>query len=259
MSSIYQRSLDEFRACVDVVRLSDEFLHLARQLRPRLGQFIRWEAVKQTEQPLIQKFLGSEPENEITSQGLVIRLCAAFETFLKQLVRDSVRQLNSKRQKFNDIDPRLVLANRHFSGVVLSRVKYPDGVTVYDYDQICRDLGTCEPKGTPTLIAESFAISVESMSKDAIEGVFDLFQQSLSWDSIAKNVAFDKLRGTQSTRAYAKSIQADIARLQKLRNRFAHSGYIGNELRQNQVSEEAEFLFGLASSISDELERVVLS
>ncbi len=256
MNAAFGPAIIEFQTAIDLMLSMSLFVEVATQLRPRLGRQVNWQSLDDAEKLLVQSFIKMEPTLALSEEGTTLRICAQFENFLRRIIRDAALEISLRKVKAEGLKPPLLAKNRHFAGMLLSKVLYSDGVT-RDYDRLCREIGTCTPGSVVTLSGESLAESLENISPASIDLLFELFGHKLNWDKIATHAVFAAARKQEGTRELAKAIKERLSELHKLRNRLAHSGYGGVVLPEGSLQQTGDFLKRLAEAVTGQLSSVL--
>jgi len=159
----------ELRATIDEVLDVVSLVETSVKLRPRLGQFLIWQNLDTQNKELIRIYLSSRVETNLCYEGLVVRLVATFEEYLRKLVRNAIKELNSRNLDYEGIQDGLRLHNRHAVGNALSSVFSPSDIEQFNFDQLCDEIGTCIPGRKVILSADAIASIKGSISVERLE------------------------------------------------------------------------------------------
>lgn len=86
-------ALRELTAGIDEITASASFVEIAESVRPRFGRLVAWDQVQGEERTLSRRFMKSECNTRPIYEGLIVRLVASFEWFLRRSVRDLIHDL----------------------------------------------------------------------------------------------------------------------------------------------------------------------
>jgi hypothetical protein len=104
-------ALDELTARISELRADLQFVALAAQLRPRIGEVIQWEAVGEVRE-LARQFMSAKSTRPEGVYGpLLVRLLAAFERYLRLLIIQSVEKRAFGATTFERLSEALIKRN----------------------------------------------------------------------------------------------------------------------------------------------------
>ena len=156
-------ALQELNARLDDLSADIHFVAAAAVLRPRLP--VDWTAAPEAV-ALAQSFLNQKSSNpERILSGILVRLVAAFERFMRQLVEASVQIVADKTKSYESLSQALSLRNLFLTGRVLASASEPRDHISYNYFQLVENLQTCAPgSANVKLNGAAFAAVVTSVS-----------------------------------------------------------------------------------------------
>lgn len=250
-------TLDQLKASLSDIRRSCILVERAVELRPRLEQYLKnRNLIQAADNKLIQDFIGAECDITNTIEGLVVRLVASFETFLRQLIRDGVRILNDAALTYDSLDESLKNHDRYLVGIALTKISKQVDRWPINFDQLCFEIGTCAPGASKVILsAEAFAIGVGGITVEHIEKAFSSLGAHLTWDPIARDQkvkkALTKITGARKLlrTCDAKKALCDVLNdLRKQRNRYAHRTG-GAEISAEYIKDRVELLSPLGDAL----------
>src|SRR5260370_28211162 len=92
---IYNNALSEFSASISEVKLYFQFVKVANQLRPWIGQMVDLGALPDPHKSLVTLFMKQKDYRvEVGFNGVIISLAGSLEEFVRRLIRDGVHWIN---------------------------------------------------------------------------------------------------------------------------------------------------------------------
>lgn len=221
----------ELQASVDEIRSHVRFAAIAIRLRPRLRSAIVWDGMDSELQTIVKLFLTNQCQSSVSLEGLLVRLVAAFEAFVRRIVRDSIIFINSQSVPYDQLDITFRKRNRRNAGNALRTIMDPSEHFNLDFDTLCAELGTCVPESRAArLSGEAFSMMVGNIRAESIEKALSMLAVRVDWDRIGRNGDLQRAVNSSGTRKTAKAIKDLLADAQKRRNVLAHAGLGGAEL-----------------------------
>jgi hypothetical protein len=259
MPTIFDDALSAFDAAVTETQHYLSFVTSAQRLRGHLSNVLRWEIIHGYQRETVNAFLNEkEYRLEVGFNGLMINLASAFEEYVKELIRRSVRWINGSVKKFEELMP--ALQNEHFrrSAKLLAVVHEPPAELAVDYEQLCANLGTCRRDGGELLLnAEAFAAFGSALSSDQIEELLERIGLEMNWDSLGQDAKLQAATHQDSTRNAAKEIKRWLKEFGKTRNRIAHTGASVVQTTESEVKDAANILSALADCMANVVEELL--
>ncbi len=242
-------ALREFNAALDDVAASLGFLRSATKLRPRLGAILNWQVHGEPTQ-LAKEFINQKGvEETVLYRGMVVVLSGALEAFVRRIVRDVVIEFNRKTSVYDELDESVAVQNIFRTGQALQTVFEPLDHLDFDYELLCRNLGTC-CKGVSsfTLNADAFSMYISSVAPNHLVEVMKRIGVSLEWDHLGQDAQMQKLFNKGGARETAKAIQSWLSTFVKTRNKISHGGTGGVLVTQADIEQMLVF-FRLFSKV----------
>lgn len=258
--SLLDPALTELRAGIDDVLEHVSFIETALSLRPRLGSFLDWQNITPGQKQLAQTYMNTNAEGGLILQGLFVRMAGAYESFIRRLVRDSIRAINDAKLKFEELDAELRNRNRHCVGRALTTVFEPASFEQINFDILCSEVGTCTPNASQvTLSADAFATVLRGISAKRTELAFEAMGAVLNWDKVGSDNRIKGILQLTKNREAAKAVQERLAAVQMQRNSFAHTAIGGVVITPEELKTTANILGTLGSILKSEMENHIQS
>jgi hypothetical protein len=222
---IVAAALDELHARVAELRADLTFVALASQLRPRIGAVVQWQAAGDI-LALLKQFMNEKSSRPEGIYGpLLVGLLAAFERYLRMLVRQCVEHWASRAATYDKLSEKLSRRNLILTGRLLAAIEtLPDHLTV-DVESVVANLASCK-RGSSSfrLNTQAFTATVTGMSPGVIERALEFADVPDCWDIVGANTALVKILGTKGARATGVEAQERLKELWRWRNHLAHGG-----------------------------------
>lgn len=139
-------ALAKFVGAAEEIRQTASSIEQASQLRPRIPKyFIARQEHQASASELLNRLSGTEINVSTCLQGLLVRLTASFEDFIRSLIRISARKISQTKPDFADFDASVRDKNRRAAGRLLAKIFDPPKHMSVNFDYVCKELGTCSP------------------------------------------------------------------------------------------------------------------
>jgi hypothetical protein len=259
MASVFQSTRASLDAQFNEASLFMEYVSVSLRMRPAMGAALNWQHIDGSTKKLAQDFMQFRELNlNAVYNGLFAVTMAAFEDFLRKLLRTVIRERASHVGSFSELGENAV--NLHFkaSGRLLSRLHdQPDYLHV-DLFEVARRLGTCREDARDFELNEDAIIELAKLTN--LEQLLDLIDQlglKLSLDGVVTSGDLQALLGASGTRQTSKELQKTLREAVKTRNRIAHSGSVPADVTPESLITLIRFLRELADSIVKALEDAI--
>jgi len=257
---IYAGAVKEFETALYEIRKYLEFVVMANKLRPWMGKLLNWQALVADQKSDVQSFLNNKDYRvEVGFNVLLVAISAASETLLRRLMRDGVTWINAKYDRYDKIPLALRQQNLIRSGLAIATVAEPPAEIAYDYDLLCKNIGTCRKDGGALVLnADAFSVGLSTISRQRIDGTLSKIGLAIDWDYFGREEAFVTHFSTRGVRKTADEVDSYLGEFVKIRNMIAHSGQ-GVRTSESQIRTALSFfeIFGpsLALAVEAELAR----
>jgi len=262
--AVYNEAVNEFSASIGDVRRYVQFVSVAHHLRPRIGQMLDVGTLQPEHRNILTNYMSQKDYSVVPGfNGLIVVIAAGFEQFMRRLLRDGVLWLNRSVVRFDGMPGHLRHQNLVRSGHALTSVMDPPAEVDYDYEAICRNLGTCwKGGGDLVLNADAFTAYLPPLTAKNIEEVLnDRVRVKLDWDAFGRNLEIQKATGQTRTRDATKETEARLTDFIKKRNRIAHAGTAGPTTTEEELNSIVTFFEAfvpvLAANVEEGLKRVM--
>jgi RiboL-PSP-HEPN len=244
--------LDELAAQIEELKSDVDFIGLATQLRPRLGSVVQWDAHSEAVE-LVRRFVKAKANRPEGMFGpLLIRLLAAFERYLRQLVEYVIEERASMAVKYEDLAPNLANRNLVLTGRLLSGLEVRDHITI-DVDLLIENLASCRRGSNKfRLNPQAFCAGITGVSPANIEKALENVAVNGWWDAVGNHNALSKVLGTKGARATGDRAHERLKELSRWRNHLAHGGDGGIAVSETQLLDAIAFVdtFGAALDVA---------
>jgi hypothetical protein len=252
-NGILQESLKEFELALDDLTSNLEFVRAARQLRPRLSDMLDWQHMDDEAKRLAGAFLRQRTEDEsVLYRGMVVSLAGAFEQFVRRVLRDSIRAINTACGGYDRIHEEIRRQNVYRSGLAMQTIFEPPDYLELDYELLSKNIGTCFV-GSPQAVlnADAFTIFLSIISPEKLGDALKRVGVTMNWDALGAIEPLRKAVDTQDTRETAKAIQESLKKFGRMRNKIAHSGSTGLAVSESELEQLLKFFRVFARGFSN--------
>ena len=258
-SVLYANALKEFDAALGEIRAYVEFVSASNHLRPRIYPMVDQTVLDNEHRGTLAAFTShSDYHVETGFNGLVISLAGVFEEFVRRLIRDGVLWINESYGKFEELNEQFRKRNIQQSGYALATVFDPPVETSYDYEELCKNLGTCTlGGGSLVLNAQAFVLNITNVTPARIDDFLKRINVSIDWDMIGKNATLQKLLGETRTRDATKAIKEWLSVFIITRNRLAHSSVGGIQTSEAALVTAIDFFQAFTPALAQVVEDVL--
>ena len=260
MFELLNKNLDAFiqelTECLD-------FISASSALRPRLREFINWDAAKGPPQQLITNFLDRKGvRDRLIYRALYVSGHAAFEQFARDIVAEAADYISSSVGPYNSLWEEIRKEHIFRTGQAMETIHQPLEHYAFDYHQLSTNIGSCIP-GRPSfrLNSDALALIRGTLTPDNLEKLIKRLSVPFNWDSLASYQPLKTRFQARGTREVANEIRVFLEDMVKNRNRIAHSTGVAAEIGEGQVREQLEFVqafcHALSTSVKVEMVRKV--
>ncbi len=248
--------LEDFESRIAELLVEVDFLTLATRLRPRLGDVIRWDAQGDV-LDLARFFMGTKfSRAEAMYAAVLIRLLAAFERYVRNLVESAVEHRATAAGTYEKLSSALASRNIALTGRILAFIDTPREHLVFNIANLVENLASCRPgNATFRLNSSAFSAVVTGSSPPVIERALQNIDVTEFWDLVGANEGLAKVLGTKGTRATAERAKERLKELWRWRNHLAHGGDEEVELSEAQLRDVVAFVRALATGLDDVVKR----
>jgi len=236
-------ALDELNARISEIKGDLKFVALATQLRPRIGDVVRWEAAGEVIE-LVKQFMNEKSSRPEGVYGpLLVRLLAAFERYMRMLIIQSVEQHASGARTYDELPDTISNRNLVLTGRVLAAIDAPRDHLSMDIESLIANLASCKRgSGSFRLNPQAFSAIVTGASPMVIEKALRSVDVSDWWDGVGGNAPLAKLLQTKGARATGDRAHERLKEIWRWRNHLAHGGDEEIALTESQLSEAIDFV-----------------
>jgi hypothetical protein len=255
-------ALEDLSVHLDEVSASAEFVSIASSLRPRLGLIVDWNASRDNSElnTLARKFMDSKDVRyAILYEALFVRVLAAFERFIRQLVENALCA-KVEGTTYDEISETLGINNLRLTGRVLASIDEPRDHLTFNYENLVENLVSCKAgSSTFRLNASVFSAAVAGGGPTAIEKALKNINLEHWWDDVGRDKQLQTVLGTRKPREAANLSKEKLRKLWRLRNTIAHAGVKNVEVSKTEFDESLNFIrifsTALSSAIMDKIRR----
>lgn len=177
--------------------------------------------------------------------GCVVLVCSYFETFLKDVIKAFIRDVNGLGKKFEDLPAKMQYAHFRRGGICLDKASRQDkknGNTA-----LCNDLATrlhsVTQGGAYTLVWEAFADTKSNPSSQVIAELLGLFEITEPWRAIDTKAA-----------GRGQILKTFLDTFIETRNVCAHTGSNALPPSSQDIREDVDSILLLGQSVVEVLE-----
>lgn len=259
---IYKDAVREFATSLAVIRQYATFVVVAHRLRPWLGGMAVWDGLGEPQMTALQNFIShNEYDMEVGFNGLVISLASAFENFMRRLIREGVLRINESVDTFENLtEPQHKLHQQHLyrSGKVLVAIYEPAVETPFDYEVLCKNLGTCRREGGEMILnADAFASEITNVTPDRIDKALLRIGIEINWDVFGRSAGLQKVFNETKVRETRHKTIDWLKDFIKRRNRIAHSGVGGIQTSEGQLNTALDFFTSFGPVLAEAMDEAV--
>ncbi len=246
--------VEELGARLDDLEADLAFVTLAVRLRPRLGEVIVWDPPSDAAS-LATRFIAAKSSRPEGLYGpLLVKLLAAFERYVRQLVDKVVGGMNASAKSYDDLTSTLCMRHTQLTGRALATIASPLDHLVFNYEDLASNLASCKRGSTSfTLNAAAFAALVTSGSPDVLEKALTSLDIDNWWDALGGNHHLQATLGTKKARPTAKRARERLKELWRWRNNIAHAGDEEVALSDTALTEAIAFVRIFATALDHEV------
>jgi hypothetical protein len=248
--------LAELNTRIDELKADVTFVSLAAQLRPRIAEVINWQSTGDVLE-LAKQFMKvklARPEGVFGP--LLIRLLAAFERYLRQLVIEAVNQRAAAARTYDDLPATLSRRNLALTGRVLAAIDAPRDHLTVDVQLLVDNLASCKRgSGSFRLNAQAFSAIVTGASPMVIEKSLENVDVTEWWDVVGVNQTLAGVVGTKGPRETRHRAGERLKELWRWRNHLAHGGDEDITLSETQLREAIDFVACFSDALDDAVKK----
>lgn len=232
---------------VDVLK----YLSVSIRMRAALGKALHWQIIDDPTRNLASDFMSFRSINtNVIYNGLYTAAMAAFEDFLRNILKAAVRIKVEQAESFKDIGEKAI--NRHFrdSGRILIRVHDQPEYLHVDLYEIARRLGTCNLESNNFELNDDALTNIPKLTQltEFIKCLTD-FGFNINIDRIAAFKDVKQALNVSGTRGASKQLTKALDVAVKNRNRIAHTGSVAADVTQQSLEALVTLLRSIADSI----------
>jgi hypothetical protein len=253
-------ALEELTTRINELKADLKFVALAAQLRPRVGDVVRWEAVGEVLE-LVKQFMNVKASRPEGVYGpLLIRLLAAFERYLRMLIIQSVEQRVAAAQTYDELPDILSRRNLVLTGRVLAALDAPRDHLTVDIESLISNLASCKRgSGSFRLNVQAFSATVTGASPGVVEKALESVDVVDWWDGVGGNTALAKMLGTKGPRATGNRAYERLKELWRWRNHLAHCGDEEIALSEAQLHDAIDFVTCFSAALDSTVKKHLVS
>ena len=177
--------------------------------------------------------------------GCVVLLCSYFESFIKDVVKAFIRDVNGLGRKFDDLPVKMRYAHFERGGQHLKRASQDDrrnGNTAL-CDDLSRRIYSVTQGANYTLVWEAFADTKSNPRPEAISEILGLFEIKHPWKAIGgKTGGKDEI------------LKTFLSTFIEMRNVCAHTGSNAQPPSSQEIREDIDNILLIGQAIVDVLE-----
>lgn len=244
--------LDELTASIEELELDLDFVVLAAQLKPRIGSIVQWQAKGET-LDLVKRFISAEPTRPETVYGpLLVRLVAAFERFVRELVSWAVHERTIAAKTYDQVSATLARRNLVLTGKLLLTLDSPRDYLVIDVELLLNNLASCRQgyTGPFRLNATAFSAAVAGIGPEHVEKALENVGVGDWWDTVGANQALVGVLGTKGSRATGIRSRDVLKELSRSRNQLAHGGNAAVLVTESQLRDAISFVSAFSKALN---------
>lgn len=243
-------ALEELKVRIGEIDADLTFVALAAQLRPRVGDVVAWGGAGEV-LDLVRRFMNAKSSRPEGVYGpLLVRLFAAFERYLRNLVTHSVEQRGSKAHTYDDLPEVLSHRNLVLTGRILASLDSPGDRTAPDIETLIANLATCKHgSNTFRLNTQAFSATVTGAGPAIIEKALEHVNITEWWDEVGGNSALAEHLGTKGSRATGNRTRERLKELWRWRNHLAHGGDEETAITESQLREAVSLVVAFCSAL----------
>ena len=156
---------------------------------------------------------------------MLVRLVAAFERYLRLLIRDAIEEWSKKATNFERLPSGLASRNLVLSGRVISNSDLPREHIKVDLTDIVDNLLTCRRGSTVfKLNSLAFMTQVTGVTPEIIRNALKLVQVENWIDAVGDDAPLKTHLDCKRTADATKKIETKLKDLSRWRNNWAHGG-----------------------------------
>jgi hypothetical protein len=246
-------ALEDLSLRLDDLAASANFVGIASSLRPRLGHLIDWNADDNQGnlKDLARAFMNSKDVRyEILYGALFVRVLAAFERFIRQLVENALHGM-VEGITYDEIPETLGMNNLRLTGRVLASVSEPRDHLTFNYENLVENLASCKAGSSKfQLNGPVFSAVVVGGGPATIEKALKNIDVENCWDDVGRDKQLQGVLGTKKSRDAANLSKEKLRELWRLRNIIAHAGDENIEVSKTKFEESVTFLRIFSTALS---------
>ena len=257
--TLYTESLREFDAAIAEIRAYVNFASAANHLRPWAGRMVDWNTLDADQRTALTGFVSQKDYHvEVGFNGVMVSLAGTFEQFVRRLIRDGIIWINKSIIQFEKLQEPLRHQNLFLSGRALATVHEPPAEITYDYELLCKNLGTCRAAGGALVLnADAFAVGISNTHAKRIDESLLRIGVEIDWDVFGRNTTLQRLLGETRVRDTANQTQMWLKEFIVTRNRIAHSAVGGIQISETQLTTAIDVLAAFAPTLAQAVEEVL--
>jgi hypothetical protein len=244
------QALRELEARMELLRNDIQLLENTFELRPRIYEVLNFEnrgAVLE----VAKRFAEAKGAEPATFCGpLLVRLAAAFERYLRMLMREAVESWEKRASSFDDLPDGLGERNLILSGRVIGSSDSPRDHITINLQSIIDNLATCRAGSTSfRLNSAVFMEIIYGVTSDVIEKSLHAVRIKNWPNAVGADRGLQQRLGQTRVPDTTKEMNARLKRLSRRRNNWAHGGDDEVSLTFPELRDELEFVLALGRAI----------
>lgn len=253
---LYTEALREFDAALNEIKAYVDFASAANYLRPWAGKMVDWNVLDNDQKTALTGFVSQKDYHvEVGFNGIMVSLAGTFEQFVRRLIRDGILWINKSVTQFEKLQEPLRQQNLFLSGRALATVLNPPAEITYDYELLCKNLGTCRTTGgTLVLNADAFVVGISNTNPTRINESLLRLGVEIDWDIFGRDTTLQALLGETRVRHAANETQKWLKEFIVTRNRVAHSAVGGIQVSETQLRTSIDILAAFAPTLAQAVE-----
>jgi RiboL-PSP-HEPN len=245
-------SLHVLEAQLDELSGDLSFLAMAVQLRPRIGDVVRWEANGEVV-TLARGFMearGFRPEG--IYGPLLVRLLASVERYTRGVLEYALRRLVERAAVYDGLAVAICNTNIRLTGKLLASLDEPRDHLAFDIERLIENLATCRAgRSDYRLNPVAFTAPIAGSGPLAIERALATVGVANWWDAIGGYQPLTAALRTRGARATGARAKEKLRELWRWRNQIAHGGDQEIALSEAQLQEAIGFVRRFVAALDE--------
>ncbi|KAE9647883.1 hypothetical protein EJA70_04170 [Pseudomonas sp. PB103] len=217
---------------------------------------IPWQQLERGQKEIVSKRMGAvSPDHQLLANSFYVTLVAGFEEYLRAAIREFVVSLNASGKKPADVGSAVLKCHTKEAAGLLRRVDSPPDYMSINFEDLCRSIGSCVPDSSRLHLSVEALAHIESPIKleNFLARMSDL-GVVMNWDKLGSCPKVKVALGLQEkvgTRDVANTVQEELLRIARFRNRIAHTGGHAADVSPQIISADAKILSSLCGKVDE--------